>query len=128
MNRVFHAETIELARFTEHRARQSAGVLRGPQEVDFLVPRDPEQEAEPAVLPVARNQCRFVDNEGEVPASAHAISRAGDELSKPGELRNHVDLEGAIADAKPLPVVGGLWELFKCGDFIAVIFSAPVPD
>lgn len=125
---VFHTETKELARFTEHRAGKPAGVLGGPQEIDFLVPRDPEQEAQPAVLTVFRNQCGFINDEGKVPAAAHAVRWAREELREPGELSHHVDLKRAIADAKPLSVVSGRWECFQSGDFIAVIFAAPIPD
>lgn len=128
MNGILHPEAIELSRFTEHRAWKPAGVLRGPQEIDFLVPRDSEQEAQPAVLTVFRNQCGFINDEGKVPAAAHAVCWAREELREPGELSHHVDLKRAIADAKPLSVVSGRRECFKCGDFVAVIFAAPIPD
>jgi hypothetical protein len=92
------------------------------------MPRDPKQQAEPAVLPVPRNQCGFVDNKGEVTAAAHFIGWSGEKLREPGELFDHIELKGTIPDAKGFPVIRRLRECVEGAKFIAVIFAAPIPD
>ncbi len=93
------------------------------------MPGDSEQQGEPArVVLVARDKRRFVNNKCEILTLPDSIILATEEQRQRVKLFDQIRLKWAIANTKPLAIIGRVGQVLECGNFFSVIFSTPIPN